>query len=52
MTVTGVRWAESHNRKQNQGLVTIYGKSKTFSDNMVNSGNFSATNRGGRCADE
>lgn len=27
MTVTGVRWAESVNRKINQGLVTLHGKS-------------------------
>ena len=26
LVVTGVRWAESRNRKQNQGLITIYKK--------------------------
>lgn len=26
MTVTGVRWAESKNRQQNQGIVTVYKK--------------------------
>ena len=45
MTLTGVRWAESSNRKRNQGLVTITDKSasKQFEDNP----NFSQTNRGG-----
>lgn len=35
MTVTGVRWAESGNRKENQGIVTIVSKSarKELSDN-------------------
>lgn len=43
MTVTGVRWAESVNRKKNQGLVTVYGKhsAKDFSDD------FQDTRRGG-----
>lgn len=47
MTLTGVRWAESSNRKQNQGLVTIADKraSKEFGDNP----NFQQTNRGGWC---
>ena len=29
VTMTGVRWAESANRRKNQGLVTIVGKTKT-----------------------
>ena len=45
MTVTGVRWAESVNRKRNQGLVTMMGaaSSKAVGDNP----NFSKTDRGG-----
>ena len=45
MTVTGVRWAESVNRKQNQGSVTMMGKgaSKELGDNA----NFRSTVRGG-----
>lgn len=30
--VTGVRWAESANRKSNHGLVTVMGKSKTIAE--------------------
>ena len=45
MTITGVRWAESVNRKYNQGEITIYkGKDKKA---LVDSGNFTETNRGG-----
>ena len=48
VTMTGVRWAESSNRKNNQGLVTIIGKSKTtqkmLEDEHVN---FTRTHRGG-----
>lgn len=29
MTVTGVRWAESVNRKKNQGIVTVHAKKNT-----------------------
>ena len=45
MTVTGVRWAESANRKANQGLVTIIGKGagRELSDES----DFTLTNRGG-----
>lgn len=45
MTVTGVRWVESTNRKKNQGYVTIHGKAakkETAEDE-----NFSITTRGG-----
>lgn len=45
MTVTGVRWAESANRKNNQGLVTIYGK--TAGKEVGENDNFTLTNRGG-----
>ena len=47
-TVTGVRWAESVNRRKNQGLVTIHGKKagRTLGDDP----NFMLTNRGGWCS--
>ena len=47
MTITGVRWAESSNRKNNQGEVTIYKGNKEVLDTLKQSGNFSATARGG-----
>ena len=47
MTLTGVRWAESSNRKQNQGLVTIV--DKTVSKQFESNPNFQQTNRGGWC---
>lgn len=43
MTVTGVRWAESNNRRDNQGLVTVASK-KTTKELPENS--FSLTKRG------
>lgn len=43
MVVTGVRWAESLNRKNNQGLVTVY----AASEEMKNNPNFRQTQRGG-----
>lgn len=45
MTITGVRWAESRNRRDNQGHVTIYGgmKDKQIADDS----NFKSTQRGG-----
>lgn len=47
MTITGVRWAESANRKNNQGVITVMrGKSKD-KQNMVDSGNFMLTTKGG-----
>lgn len=46
MTVTGVRWAESVNRKQNQGIVTIMDKSKRFIQEMTENKDFLLTNRG------
>lgn len=45
LTVTGVRWAESINRRKNQGLVTLRGgKTSTLEQNS-----FSLTVRGGGC---
>lgn len=50
VTVTGVRWAESANRKANQGVVTIPKKSKRIVKDMENMGvNFTKTWRGGWC---
>lgn len=47
MTVTGVRWAESKNRKDNQGVITI--TSKTAHRDIGESRDFFLTNRGGWC---
>lgn len=48
VTMTGVRWAESVNRKKNQGLVTIMGKSKKTQKKLTEIGaNFTPTDRGG-----
>ena len=48
VTVTGVRWAESANRKVNQGIVTIPKKNKRIVKDMENMGvNFTKTRRGG-----
>lgn len=44
--VTGVRWAESVRRKENQGLVTFTGKNKENAQ-MVASGNFLTNKQGG-----
>lgn len=50
VTVTGVRWAESVNRKQNQGLVTITNAGKKDMQQMEDIGaNFTGTPRGGWC---
>ena len=45
MTITGVRWAESRNREENQGIVTIMGKKagRELGDHP----DFRQTNRGG-----
>ena len=45
LTITGVRWAESNNRKDNQGMVTIYKKGKV--KGLSESPDFSKTPRGG-----
>ena len=46
ITVTGVRWSESVNRKKNQGLVTFATKAKTISGQSRNNGLFVGTERG------
>lgn len=45
MTVTGVRWAESTNRKHNQGLVTVMGR--RAGEELGDNANFMLTVRGG-----
>lgn len=48
VTMTGVRWAESANRKANQGTVTIMGKPKTTGKKLGEIGaDFTKTDRGG-----
>ena len=48
VTVTGVRWAESVNRKTNQGLVTVTGKSKQTRKQLEEIGaEYNDTPRGG-----
>ena len=49
MTVTGVRWAESPNRKRNQGEITVMSPKKKTKEELVKSGNFTLTARGGWC---
>ena len=46
MCLTGVRWAESTARKANQGVATVMAKRKSNQE-LVDSGNFRSTNRGG-----
>lgn len=46
-TVTGVRWAESSNRRQNQGAVTILKKNKQIIDELSGKTDFLLTNKGG-----
>lgn len=48
--ITGVRWAESNNRKQNGGVVKIIGKPKTIQrlGEEMNA-NFLSTPKGGWC---
>ena len=48
ITMTGVRWAESVNRKKNQGLVTVYGKNKQIKQTADDIGaTYKETMRGG-----
>ena len=47
MTVTGVRWAESVNRRHNQGVVTIVDRNAHKADYFSENRDFSPTNRGG-----
>lgn len=51
-TVTGVRWAESTNRRQNQGAVTILKKNKQIIEELSDNPDFSPTIRGGGGADK
>ena len=46
--ITGVRWAESVNRKNNQGLVTVVGKEKTMRKLAEEAGvDYEETSKGG-----
>ncbi|MDO4861731.1 MAG: hypothetical protein Q3984_03585 [Eubacteriales bacterium] len=47
LTVTGVRWAESVNRKRNQGVVTFASKTAAKDGEIVENSDFSLTMRGG-----
>ena len=49
MTITGVRWAESVNRKHNQGLVTFASKKAAQEGDLIENKDFMLTNRGGWC---
>lgn len=46
-TVTGVRWAESVNRKKNQGIVTVPSRRKSFIKEMGDNENFKISRQGG-----
>lgn len=46
ITITGVRWAESVNRKKNQGMVTVQGKDARKEENLISVG-AKQTNKGG-----
>lgn len=47
MTITGVRWDESVNRKNNQGEITLMKPKKAIKEELVESRNFTPTKRGG-----
>lgn len=47
LVITGVRWAESANRKNNQGEVTVMKPKKKQREELVDSGNFTLTDKGG-----
>ena len=47
MTVTGVRWAESPRRKNNHGEITVMASGKRIKDELIESGNFTKTSKGG-----
>ena len=49
MTITGVRWAESVKRKHNQGEITIINPKKKIKEELIDSGSFMPTNKGGWC---
>lgn len=46
-TITGVRWAESANRKRNQGLVLVRGARKEDKETALKSGDFKTTGKEG-----
>lgn len=46
-TITGVRWAESVNRKRNQGLVVVLGAKKKDKQTALESGDFKTTGKEG-----
>ena len=49
-TLTGVRWGESRNRKENQGIITLPKAKKKERKTLEYAGiNFLQTNRGGWC---
>ena len=52
LVITGVRWAESSNRRRNQGEVTIMSPKKRTKEELVDSGNFTQTPRGGGCSQQ
>ena len=52
MTVTGVRWAESVNRKSNQGIVTFPTKKAAKDAELSENPNFQSTISGGGVADK
>ena len=47
MVVTGVRWAESIRRKNNQGMVTIMSTDKKMATELAGNSNFQSTKSGG-----
>lgn len=47
MVITGVRWAESSNRKNNQGEITVMTPKKKLKTELLDSGNFTQTDKGG-----
>lgn len=47
MTITGVRWAESSNRKLNQGAVTVMSPGKKFTNQLLETEGFAPNKNGG-----
>lgn len=47
ITITGVRWAESTNRKHNQGMVTVMAAGKNIDSYFAGQDDFLKTKRGG-----
>lgn len=47
LTVTGVRWEESTNRKLNQGVATVVPSGKKTRSELLDSGNFAETRKRG-----